>query len=158
MAELDFEVEIAAPPARVWAFFVPQRMPLWYGAEMESEFEVQGGAADFETGQKVRITGRMAGREVTLTAVLTRYEWGRVLEWRFQDAYGIKGLQRWELEPNGAGTHLRMREEYALPTNGFLARSLNALVMKRNVSRRDKLFLSRLKHLAEGAPGKERKR
>ena len=69
----------------IFVFFVPQRMALWYGAEMNSCFEVQGGAADFATGQKVRITGRLGNREVTLTVVITAYEWERLLEWQFQD-------------------------------------------------------------------------
>ncbi len=58
MARLFFALEIDAPADRVFAFFVPQRMPYWYGAEMEMHFEVQAGASDFQVGQKVRLTGR----------------------------------------------------------------------------------------------------
>src|SRR5713101_2602719 len=65
MAELEFSVEIAAPPDRVFVFFVPQRMPYWYGTEMESQFEVQDGAAEFQVGLKVRITGRLGRKEVS---------------------------------------------------------------------------------------------
>ena len=100
MAKLEFTVEIAAPPDRVFVFFVPQRMPYWYGAEMESRLEVQGGAAEFQVGLKVRVTGRLGRREVSHTAVVTGFEWGRLLEWRLQDAYGVRGLQRWEIEPS----------------------------------------------------------
>ena len=47
MARIETSVQIAAPAEVVFAFFVPQRMPLWYGAEMNAHFEVQAGAADF---------------------------------------------------------------------------------------------------------------
>ncbi len=149
MARLEFSVEIAAPVKRVRAFFVPQRMPYWYGAEMAAEFEVQGGAADFAAGQKVRITGRVGRHEATLTAMITRCETGRLLEWRFHDAYGVRGLQAWEIEDRGARTQVRMREEYALPSDGWLARAWDALVMRRSVARRDRLHLTKLKTLAE---------
>ncbi len=163
MARLEFAVEIAAPPNLVSAFFVPQRMPYWYGTEMQSRFEFERGAADFQAGQKVRITGRMGLREVALTAVVTRYERGRVLEWRFQDAYGVRGLQRWEIEPapvppgalpapapmksGPAGTRVRMRDEYEFP--GRLGRFLDRLVTHYGVAQRDRRDLARLKKLAE---------
>ena len=149
MAELDFTIEIAAPPDRVFAFFVPQRMPYWYGAEMGAELEVQGGASEFQLGLKVRVTGRLWLREVSLTAVVTRYMWGRALEWQFRDAYGIRGLQSWELEPTPAGTRVRMRDHYAL--SGRLGKLLDTLLTKRNIARRDRLYLDRLKRLAERA-------
>ena len=147
MARLEFTVEMAAPPDRVFAFFVPQRMPYWYGAEMESRFEVQGGAAEFAVGLKVRITGRLGRKQVSHTAVVTRHEWGRLLEWRFQDAYGVRGLQRWELEPTPSGTRVRLRDEYELP--GWLGRLADWLLTRHAVARRDRGDLARLKKLVE---------
>ena len=154
MAKLEFTVEIAAPPDRVFAFFVPQRMPYWYGAEMDARFEVQGGAAEFQVGLKVRITGRLGRKEVSHTAVLTRFEWGRVLEWRFQDAYGVRGLERWELEPvpmpsegAAAGTRVRMHNEYEFP--GWLGRIADWMLTRHAVARRDRQSLERLKKLGE---------
>ena len=147
MARLEFTVEMAAPPDRVFAFFVPQRMPYWYGAEMESRFEVQGGAAEFAVGLKVRITGRLGRKQVSHTAVVTRHEWGRLLEWRFQDAYGVRGLQRWELEPTPSGTRVSLRDAYELP--GRLGRLVDWLLTRHAVARRDRSELARLKKLAE---------
>src|SRR5215469_505713 len=97
MARVETSVEIAAPAEVVFAFFVPQRMPYWYGADMQATFDVQG-AADFAVSQKVRVTGSLNGREVSHTAVVTALEEGRVFEWRFSDRYGVKGLERWELQ------------------------------------------------------------
>jgi uncharacterized membrane protein len=147
MAELEFSVEIAAPPDRVFVFFVPQRMPYWYGAEMESQFEVQNGAAEFQVGLKVRITGRPGGKEVTHTAVVTGYQWGRLLEWRFQDEYGVRGLQRWEIQAAPSSTRVRMHDSYQLP--GCLGRLADWLLTRYSVARRDRSDLARLKKLAE---------
>jgi hypothetical protein len=147
MAKLEFAVEITAPPDRVAVFFVPQRMPYWYGAEMECEFEVEGGAVDFRLGLKVHITGRLGRRAVSLTAVVTRFEWGRLLEWRFQDAYGVRGLQRWEIAPGALGARVRMCDEYELP--GALGRIFDWLLTSHAVARRNLRDLARLKRIAE---------
>jgi hypothetical protein len=93
MAHLEFSRDFSVAPNEVFVFFVPQRMPLWYGTEMNSHFEVQGGASDFAVGQKVQITGKLGKREVSLTVVITAYRWEKLLEWQFQDSYGVRGLQ-----------------------------------------------------------------
>ncbi len=147
MAKLAFEIFIHAPADRVAVFFVPQRMPYWFGSEMQAEFEVPGGAADFAVGQKVRIRGRMGDREVSHTAVVTAFEPARLLEWRFTDAYGVKGLQLWELEARAKGTSLKMRDEYEMP--GKLGRFLDVTFTRHAVARRDRGWLAKLKKLAE---------
>ncbi len=150
MAQLLFTARISAPPDRVWAFFVPQRMPYWFGKEMDAELEVQGGAADFAAGQKVRISGRLGRREVSLTAVVTACEPGRLLEWRFHDAYGVRGTQRWDLTPEGEGTQVAMRDDYELPRElGRFARLLDALYTRHAVARRDRAWLAALARLAQ---------
>jgi hypothetical protein len=147
MARLEFSQRIAATPALVSAFFVPQRMPYWYGYEMKSEFEILGGASDFADGQKVRISGRLGAQEVSLTAVVTRYEFGSALEWQFQDQYGVKGKQSWEIAPQNEGAIVHMRDEYEMP--GRLARLADTLLTRHAVARRDRGWLARLARLAE---------
>jgi hypothetical protein len=147
MADLEFTREFSVAPNEVFVFFVPQRMPLWYGVEMESHFEVQGGASDFSAGQKVRITGVLRNWDVTLTAVITGYVWERSLEWQFQDSYGVRGLQRWELEPIPGGTRLTMRDSYRMPE--LFGRILDAVFTRFAVSQRDRTWLDRLQRLAE---------
>jgi len=71
MARIETLVQIAAPAEVVFAFFVPQRMPYWYGTDMHACFEVQDGAPDFAIAQKVRITGNLGKRKVSHTAVVT---------------------------------------------------------------------------------------
>jgi uncharacterized protein YndB with AHSA1/START domain len=150
MGSVRIEVEIEAPLDRVFVFFVPQRMPLWYVAEMDTQIEVQGGASDFHPGQKVRISGSLAGREVTLTAVVMRYDWMRALEWRFQDAYGVRGRQLWEIAEAPRGTRVTMHDDYQLP--GRLGRWLDGVLMRPGVARRNRNMLASLKRLAEAKP------
>src|ERR1700735_2282212 len=89
---------VAASPEDVFVFFVPQRMPYWYGPEMRSSFEAQGCGSEFRAGSKVRISGTLANRGFSHTAVVTAFDKGRVFEWQFEDVYGVRGRERWELE------------------------------------------------------------
>jgi uncharacterized membrane protein len=132
----------------VFAFFVPQRLTYWYGREMHARLEVQGGVAELSKGLRVRVRGRLAKRELEHTACVTRCEWGQVLEWEFEDGYGVKGMERWELEPSEAGgTCVRMISAYEMPN--AVARVVNALVTKHSVARRNREYLERLKRLLE---------
>ncbi len=147
MANLEFVRDFTIPPKEIFVFFVPQRMGLWYGVEMKSCFEVQGGAPDFAVGQKVRITGRLGKREVTLTVVITAYQWERLLEWQFQDSYGVRGTQRWEFQQSGNATRLTMRDKYEMP--GRIGRIVDRLFTRYGVAARDRSWLDRLQRLVE---------
>jgi hypothetical protein len=147
MAHLEFSRDFSVAANEVFVFFVPQRMPLWYATEMNSHFEVQGGASDFAVGQKVQITGKLGKREVSLTVVITAYRWEKLLEWQFQDSYGVRGLQRWELESVASGTRLRMRDSYQMP--GLSGRLIDAAFTRFAVAQRDRTWLERLQRLAE---------
>jgi len=157
MARIETSVQIAAPAEVVFAFFVPQRMPYWYGADMHACFEVQDGASDFAIAQKVRITGNLGKREVSHTAVVTALQQARLFEWRFKDRYGVVGLERWELErvdsPSSQGTQItvvRMRSDYTMP--GLVGKAMDWLVTRHAVARRNENYLARLKHYAEHEP------
>jgi uncharacterized membrane protein len=157
MARIETSVQIAAPPEVVFAFFVPQRMPYWYGADMHASFEVQDGASDFGLAQKVHITGNLGKREVSHTAVVTALQEARVFEWRFSDRYGVKGLERWELERSGAAspqrppkTVVRMLSDYTMP--GPIGKAMDWLLTRHAVARRNQDYLARLKRYAEHEP------
>jgi len=147
MARIELTTQISTTPNEIFVFFVPQRMPLWYGAEMNAHFEVQSGAPDFAVGQKLRITGKLQSHDVALTVVITAYQWKQHLEWQFQDSYGVRGMQRWELQPKGSATKLTMRDEYVMPTK--LGKILDHLITRRAVKLRDRSWLERLKRFAE---------
>jgi uncharacterized membrane protein len=157
MARIDTSVEIAAPAEVVFAFFVPQRMPYWYGADMQACFEVQDGASDFAIAQKVHIAGNLGKREVAHTVVVTALQQARLFEWRFSDRYGVKGLERWELERVDAPastrppkTVVRMRSDYTMP--GLLGKAMDWLLTRHAVERRNQKYLARLKRYAEHEP------
>ena len=157
MARIETSVQIAAPAEVVFAFFVPQRMPYWYGADMQASFEVQDGAADFAVAQKIHITGNLGKREVSHTAVVTAVQQARLFEWRFSDRYGVKGLERWELERLGAPspqrppkTIVRMRSDYTMP--GLVGKAMDWLLTRHAVARRNQNYLARLKRYAEHEP------
>ena len=149
MAYVELSTAVSSTPKEIFVFFVPQRMPLWYGAEMNAHFQVQGGAPDFALGQKVRITGKLQNFELTLTVVITAYEWDDHLEWQFQDSYGIRGMQRWDLRPEGSATKLTMSDDYTMPTT--LGKIFDRFATKRAVALRNRSWLQRLKRLAERA-------
>jgi uncharacterized membrane protein len=157
MARIETSVQIVAPAEVVFAFFVPQRMPYWYGADMQASFEVQDGASDFAVTQKVHISGNLGKREVSHTAVVTALERARVFEWRFSDRYGVKGLERWELERVGTPTPnnpqktiVRMRSDYTMP--GLIGKAMDWLLTRHAVARRNQNYLARLKRYAEHEP------
>jgi uncharacterized membrane protein len=157
MARIETSVQIAASAEMVFAFFVPQRMPYWYGADMQACFEVQDGAPDFAVAQKVHITGNLGKREVSHTAVVTALQQARAFEWRFRDRYGVVGLERWELERLDAPsprhpsrTVVRMRSDYTMP--GVVGKAMDWLMTRHAVARRNENYLARLKRYAEHEP------
>jgi hypothetical protein len=147
MSRIELATQIFTTPKEIFVFFVPQRMPLWYGTEMNAHFELQSGAADFAVGQKVRITGTLRNYELALTVVVTAYEWEHHLEWQFQDSYSVRGMQRWDLQPQAGATELTMRDEYTMPTK--VGKILDGLITSRAVKLRDQSWLDRLKRFAE---------
>src|SRR6266404_6301092 len=157
MAQIETSVQIAAPGELVFAFFVPQRMPYWYGAEMEACLEVQGGASEFSGGQEGAGNGDLGGPEVSQPSGGTAFHQARLFEWRFEDRYGVKGLERWELERVNTlpsvvtpSTSVRMRSDYVLP--GLLGKAMDWLMTRHAVARRNQDYLLRLKRLAEHGP------
>ena len=148
---IETRIEVCVPPRQLFAYFRPGRIGYWYGPETKTEFEVSDGAGEFAVAQKVRISGRVARREVSHTAVVTQCQWGSVLEWSFEDRSGLRGTERWDFEPidiNGAaGTLLRMTCDYRM--KGIVARAANWLLTRHAVARRNRAYLARLKKLAE---------
>jgi len=142
---------VAAPPEDVFVFFVPQRMPHWYGREMRSSFETQGCAAEFRAGARVHISGTLANRTFSHTAVVTAWQRDRIFEWRFEDDYGVRGTERWELEylKNGAAkqTAVRFTNEYEVP--GGIGGVIDWLITRHALGRRNRDYLNRLARLAE---------
>jgi uncharacterized protein YndB with AHSA1/START domain len=145
---------VAAPPEDVFVFFVPQRMAHWYGPEMRSSFETQGCGSEFRAGSKVCISGELANHTFSHTVVVTAFEKPRLFEWRFEDTYGVRGSERWEMErlenSSGAETMIRFTNEYEIP--GRFGRVLDWLLTRHALARRNRDYLDRLARLAERRP------
>jgi uncharacterized protein YndB with AHSA1/START domain len=145
---------VSAPPEDVFVFFVPQRMPHWYGREMRSSFEMRGWGSELYAGCKVRILGELAKRSFSHTAVVTAFERPRLFEWRFEDEYGVRGCERWEMEEfedtSGPQTRIRFTSEYEIP--GGLGRLIDWLVTRHALARRNRDYLGWLARLAERRP------
>jgi len=145
---------VAVPPEDVFVFFVPQRMSHWYGPEMRSSFETQGCGAEFRAGSKVRISAELANRTFAHTAVVTAFEKPRLFEWRFEDGYGVRGSERWEMErlenSSDARTMIRFVNEYEIP--GRIGRLIDWLLTRHALARRNRDYLGRLARLAERRP------
>jgi uncharacterized membrane protein len=85
---------------------------------------------------------------------VTAFQQARIFEWRFEDQYGVKGKERWELDrveaPSSAGlpkTIVRMRSDYTMP--GGLGKAMDWLITRHAVARRNQDYLVRLKRYAE---------
>jgi uncharacterized protein YndB with AHSA1/START domain len=145
---------VAAPPEDVFVFFVPQRMSHWYGPEMRSSFEMQSCGSEFRPGSKVSISGTLANRTVSHMAMVTAFEKPRLFEWRFEDAYGVRGTERWEMErlenSAGARTMIRFTNDYEIP--GRFGRVMDWLLTRHALARRNRDYLDRLSRLAERRP------
>jgi uncharacterized protein YndB with AHSA1/START domain len=154
MTRIVLTCMVAAPPEDVFVFFVPQRMPHWYGPEMQSSFETRGCGSEFRAGSKVSISGKLANRTFSHTAVVTAFEKPRLFEWRFEDAYGVRGRERWEIErledSSSARTMIRFTSECEIP--GLFGRVINWLLTRHALARRNRDYLDRLARLAERRP------
>ncbi len=154
MGKIVLSQIVAAPPEDIFVFFVPQRMPHWYGREMRSSFEMQGCGSEFLSGSKVRVSGELARRIFSHTAVITAFEKWRLFEWRFEDAYGVRGSERWEMErlENSSGTRtiIRFTNEYEIP--GRIGRAIDWLLTRHALARRNRDYLERLARLAQRRP------
>jgi uncharacterized protein YndB with AHSA1/START domain len=154
MSRIVLTQMVAVPPEDVFVFFVPQRMAHWYGPEMRSSFETQGCGSEFRAGSKVCISGELAKRIFSHIAVVTAFEKPRLFEWRFEDAYGVRGSERWEMErlenSSGAQTMIRFTNEYEIP--GRFGRVLDWLLTRHALARRNRDYLDRLARLAERRP------
>jgi hypothetical protein len=154
MSRIMLTQMVAAPPEDLFVFFVPQRMSRWYGPEMRSSFEVHCGESEFRAGSKVRISGTLAKHTFSHTAVVTAFDRGRLFEWQFEDDYGVRGKERWEMkrleDSSGARTMIRFTNEYEIP--GRIGRAIDWLLTRHALARRNRDYLDRLARLAERRP------
>jgi uncharacterized protein YndB with AHSA1/START domain len=114
MIEVIQEGSVAAPPEVVWPLVSdPARLPEWFA--FAERVEVLGGEG---VGQRRRQHGHWGRRESAIDQEVTAWEPPRRLAWRHvaerldgkpAPRFATKTEFSIELEPDGAGTHVRMR-------------------------------------------------
>lgn len=99
-SEIRTEIQIAAPPATVWAVLVDLAgYSLWNPMVVAAEGEVQ---RDGRASLRYRSS---LGVELQFAVRITRADPGRELRWVGR-RLGIRGEHSFRLEPSGAGTQL----------------------------------------------------
>ena len=122
MKVLHREIDIDAPPERVWAVLTDfERYPEW------NPF-VTGLAGVPETGTRLRVRlSPPGGRGITLKPWVTAVEDARTFEWlgRLLVPGIFDGRHRFELAPTPAGTRFTQHETFTGVLVPLLARSLD---------------------------------
>ena len=148
MATIEQSIEIATTPVEVFLFFVPQRMPYWYASEMAAEFEVSAAARPIlPFRRKCTSAGKLGKKEISHTAVITRYEWLACSngDLRTLTAFAAWNAGNWK--PISTGTRVTMRSKYEMP--GQIRRAIDWLITRHAVARRNREYFARLKKFAE---------
>jgi uncharacterized protein YndB with AHSA1/START domain len=106
---VDVEVQIAAPPARVWELVSDIDLPARFSEEFQGA-EWLDDATGPAIGARFRGTNQHpAIGEWQTTSTLVTFEPERVFAWVVQDPDNPSASWRFELEPSGEGTTLRQR-------------------------------------------------
>ena len=138
-ASVSNEVLIAAPPQRVWEILIrAAEWPAWYPNSLS--VDIDGGGPDLSLG--ARFTWRTFGVRVTSTVrEFTPFE---RIAWDGSAAL-LDVYHAWLIEPRDAGCRVLTEENQ----NGLVARA-QAMFMPNRMFRGHRLWLERLKAMAEG--------
>ena len=141
-ARVSNHVEVAAPPAVVWASLVRAAdWPLWYSNS--ANVRIVDGGSDLSLG--ARFTWRTFG--VSVRSTVREFVAGERIAWD-GSGLGLDVYHAWLIEPRPAGCFV-LTEEHQ---NGWAAR-LQALLMPQRMFRGHQLWLEQLKRRAEASSG-----
>jgi uncharacterized protein YndB with AHSA1/START domain len=139
-------IEIAAPPEKIWPFFVePDRVLQWYSTLRKFEYtgDLRGGV-----GTPLYIEEQAVGPVMKMHFEVTEWKENHKLALRMVSGSGVKGYeQEWSLEPTPSGTRFTFMEEIEFPFGvfgkllGFIAQRMSAAAVDR--------MQAKLKALAE---------
>jgi uncharacterized membrane protein len=125
MAIVQRDVHINAPPLETMGLLSEAtRWPDWYPGmvqiDVSAPFPEKGGKVDFKV--------KSAGMSMSISETVLDYQPGELQLLQMQGM--LSGLARWELTPEGNGTHVTTTFDYALP-GGVFGKIADALVVKR---------------------------
>ena len=144
MAIVQRDVHINAPPLETMGLLSEAtRWPDWYPGmvqiDVSAPFPQKGGKVDFKV--------KSAGMSMSITETVLDYQPGELQLLQMEGM--LSGLARWELTPEGNGTHVTTTFDYALP-GGVLGKIADALVVKRMNTKSLEQGLHNFKDVVEG--------
>lgn len=113
----EVETPIAAPPATVWALITDINLPASFSHEFQGATWIDEGpalGARFEGRNRHERAG-----EWTAPCVVTGFDINRVFEWTVGDPADKVARWRFDLRPDGDGSHLRFSAEMGPGPSGL---------------------------------------
>jgi uncharacterized protein YndB with AHSA1/START domain len=143
MTIVQRDVQINASPEDTMARLSDaSRWPDWYPGMTEVNL-----AAPFpEKGGKVAFKVKSAGVSMAITETVLDYQPGKLQVLQMEGM--LSGQARWELAPEGDGTHLTTTFDYALP-GGVFGKIADALIARRMNAKALEQALHNFKALVE---------
>ena len=143
---LDKSIHVQAPPARVFAWLDPSRVPLWDRSVVRA---APRDVRPLHEGSVIDLVSRALGLRFESATQATRVEEGHVYAWRQLDGDFESHEGAYTLEAEGDGTRVRLLADVDLPF--VLPRLATEAEVQRALSRDADEALFRLKELAEKA-------
>ena len=134
----EVEVEVAAPPERVWALVTDIGLPARFSNEFKGADWIEG-----EPGPSVGASFRGRNEHPAIgtwqsTSVVVACEPTRVFGWDVQGPGGVAASWRFELAPSGGGTRLRQWARMGPAPSGVTA------AIKANPDKEERIIERRL--------------
>ena len=139
-------IEIAAPPERIWPFFVePERVLKWYSTFRKFEYS---GDLRSGVGTPLYIEEQAVGPVMKLHFEVAEWKENEKLALRLVSGSGVKSYeQEWSLEPAASGSRFTFMEEIEFPF-GVFGKLLGLVAQRMSAATVDKMQ-GKLKALAE---------
>lgn len=146
MPKVRSEIEIAAPPERVWEVLVdPDRLPQYNVTIVEVSDAT--GRLD-QVGSTYRAVTKVYGRRIEGPWEVTEVTPMHRIVQRGSGAGGASATVNGTVEPSGDGTQAAVEVDYQLPA-GFVGAVANKLFVERSVERDVRHTMENLKALVE---------
>ena len=147
--EVRTEIEIAAPPGRVWDVVMdPLRLGDWVSAHKDVEW----GGGELERGSSFHQTLRLGGVDTGIRWTVTELDRPRRAEWRGEGPARSKAHVVYELRDLGGGTVFDYVNSFELP-GGALGRLAGRVAGAAKGRKEAERSLGALKRLLEGGAG-----
>jgi len=147
MPKVRSEIEIGAPPERVWEVLIdPERLPQYNVTIVEVSDAT--GPLD-QVGSTYQAVTKVYGRRIEGRWEVTEVTPLRRTVQRGSGAGGASAIVDGTIEPSGDGTRAAVEVEYQLPA-GFLGEVANKLFIERAVERDVRHTMENLMALVEG--------